>query len=146
MYGATLNLSPEQPEFLHELDFKLALEDWCCSVAQLCPTLCDPWTAAHQAHLSFTISRSSLRLMSAESLMPSNHLVLSRPLLLLPSVFPSIRVFSNEKGNISSIVYMLDTRKLQSVPSSSQIKILFWGKERVRQIETVALKPMHFHV
>ena len=54
------------------------------------------WTAAHLASLSFTISRSLLKLMSMESVMPFNHLVLCRPLLLLPSVFPSIRVFSNE--------------------------------------------------
>ena len=53
-----------------------------------------PWTAAHQASLSFTVSLSLLRLMSMELVMPSNHLVLCRP-LLLPSVFPSIRVFSN---------------------------------------------------
>ena len=55
-----------------------------------------PWTAAHQASLSFTISRSLLKLMSIESVMPSNHLVLCHPLLLPPSIFPSIRVFSNE--------------------------------------------------
>ena len=55
-----------------------------------------PWTAAHQASLSITNSRSLLKLMSIESVMPSNHPVLCRPLLLLPSVFPSIRVFSNE--------------------------------------------------
>ena len=55
-----------------------------------------PWTAARQAFLSFTISRSLLTLMSIESLMTSNHLVLCHPLLLLPSIFPSIRVFSNE--------------------------------------------------
>ena len=55
-----------------------------------------PWTAACQASLSSTISQSLLKLMSTESVMPSNHLVLCRPLLLLPSVFPSIRVFSNE--------------------------------------------------
>ena len=54
-----------------------------------------PWTAAHQASLSFTISRSLLKLMSIQSLMPSNHLILCRP-LLLPSIFPSIRVFSTE--------------------------------------------------
>ena len=52
--------------------------------------------AAHQASLSFTISRSLLKLMSVESVMPSNHLILCRPLLLLPSIFPSIGVFSNE--------------------------------------------------
>ena len=52
-----------------------------------------PWTVAHQASLSFTISRSLLKLMSIELEMSSNHLVLGRPLLLLPSIFPSIRVF-----------------------------------------------------
>jgi len=54
------------------------------------------WTAAHQASLSITNSQSLLKLMSIESVMPSNHLILCRPLLLLPSIFPSIRVFSNE--------------------------------------------------
>ena len=68
----------------------------CCSVAQSCPTLCDPWTAAHQASLSSTISWSLLRFMSIESAMPSNHLILCCPLLLLSSVFLGIRVFSNE--------------------------------------------------
>ena len=55
-----------------------------------------PWTAAHQASLSITNSWSLLKLMSTESVMPSNHLILCRPLFLLPSIFPSIRVFSNE--------------------------------------------------
>ena len=55
-----------------------------------------PWTAAFQAFLSFTISQSLLRYMSIESVMPSNCLILCYPLLLLPSVFPSMRVFSNE--------------------------------------------------
>ena len=55
-----------------------------------------PWTAAHQASLSITNSRSLLNLMSIESVMPSNHLILRRHLLLLPSIFPSIRVFSKE--------------------------------------------------
>ena len=55
-----------------------------------------PWTAGRQAFLSFTVSRSLLKLMSPESVMPSNHLILCRPLLFLPSSFPSIRVFSNE--------------------------------------------------
>ena len=57
-----------------------------------------PWTAAHQASLSITNSRSLLKLVSIESVMPSNHLVLCHPLLLLPSIFPSIRVFSNESA------------------------------------------------
>ena len=55
-----------------------------------------PRAAAHQASLSITNSHSSLKLMSIESVMPSNHLILCHPLLLLPSIFPSIRVFSNE--------------------------------------------------
>ena len=55
-----------------------------------------PWTAARQASLSFAISRGLLRFMSIESVMPSNYLILCRPLLLLPSIFPSTRVFSNE--------------------------------------------------
>ena len=54
------------------------------------------WTAACQAPLSFTISRSLLKLMSTESVMPSNHLILCHLLILLPSIFPSIRIFSNE--------------------------------------------------
>ena len=57
-----------------------------------------PWTAAHQAPLSSTISRSLLKFMSIESVMPSNHHLLCRPLLLLPTIFPSIRIFSNESA------------------------------------------------
>ena len=57
-----------------------------------------PWTAACQASLSITNSRSSPKLMTIESVMPSNHLILCCPLLLLPSIFPSIRVFSNESA------------------------------------------------
>ena len=57
-----------------------------------------PWTAARQASLSITNSQSLPKLMSIESVMPSNYLILCRPLLLLPSIFPSIRVFSNESA------------------------------------------------
>ena len=57
-----------------------------------------PWTTAHQASLSIASSRSSLKLRFIESVMPSNHLILCCPLLLLPSIFPSIRVFSNESA------------------------------------------------
>ena len=57
-----------------------------------------PWTAACQASLSITNSQSLLKLMSVESVMPSNHLILCRPLLLLPSIFPGITVFSNESA------------------------------------------------
>ena len=61
-----------------------------------CVRLVTLWTAAHQAPLSFTSSQSLLRLVSVESVMPSNHLILCHPLLLRPSIFHSIRVFSNE--------------------------------------------------
>ena len=71
------------------------------SVSQSVQSLCrvrlfvTPWIAAHQASLSITISRSSPKLMSIESVMPSNHLILCHPLLLLPPIPPSIRVFSS---------------------------------------------------
>ena len=68
-----------------------------CSVAPLCLTV-TPWTAALQASLSVTISQSLLKLMSIKSMIPSNHLILCHPLLLMPSVFPSIKVFPNESA------------------------------------------------
>ena len=66
------------------------------SVAQSVQLFLTPWTAERQASLSVKKSRSLLKLMSIESVMPSNNLNLCRPLLLLPSIFPRIRVFSNE--------------------------------------------------
>ena len=66
------------------------------SVAQLCLTLCDRMTAAHQASLSITNSQSLLKFMSIKFVMQSNHIILCCPFLLLPSTFPSIRVFSSE--------------------------------------------------
>ena len=68
----------------------------CCLVTLLCPTLCDPMDCSSQASLSFSISWSLLKLTSIQSVMLSNHLILCCPLLLLPSVLPSIWVFSNE--------------------------------------------------
>ena len=68
------------------------------SVAESYPTLSTPWTAACQASLSIANSRSLLKLTSIELVMPSNHLILCHPLLLLPSIFPRIRVFSNESA------------------------------------------------
>ena len=65
------------------------------SVAQSCPTLCNPMNRSNQVSLSITISQSSLKLTSIESVMPSSHLTLCRPLFLLPPIPPSIRVFSN---------------------------------------------------
>ena len=66
-------------------------------VAQSCPTL-TPWTAAHQASLSFTVSRSLFKFFSVESRMLSNHLILCHPLIPLPSIVPSVRVFPNESA------------------------------------------------
>ena len=67
----------------------------CCSLSHVW-LFSTPWTAAYQAPLSFTTSQSLLKFMSIESMMPSNYLNLCHPLLHLPSVFPNIRVFSNE--------------------------------------------------
>ena len=66
----------------------------CCPVTKSCPTLCDPVNCSTRR--PFTVSRSLLKLRSVESVMPSNHPILRRPLLLLPTIFPSIRVFSND--------------------------------------------------
>ena len=68
------------------------------SVPQSGPTLCTPWTAARQASLSITSSQSLIKLLSIESVMPSNHLILCRPLLFVPLIVPSIRVFSGESA------------------------------------------------
>ena len=78
----------------HFLFFSLFSVQLSCSV-QLFVT---PWTVAHQASLSFTNSQSLLKLMSIKSVMPSNHLILCHPCLFLLSIFPSIRVFSNESA------------------------------------------------
>ena len=89
--------------FLHNL-WEFVLKKWLSdlvvamqllSCVQLFET---PWTAACQASLSFTISRNLLKLISIESVMPSSHLILCHLLVLLPSVFPSIRVFSSESA------------------------------------------------
>ena len=84
------------PQELHQFTFPLTVYVQFSSVAQLCLTLCSPWTAAHQASLSVTNSRSLLKLMSIELVIPSNHLIFCRPFLLLPSIFPSIKGFPNE--------------------------------------------------
>ena len=83
--------------------YSLVIHPWLClakiywsSTLRQPETRQTPRTAAHQAFLSFAISQNLLKLMSVESVMPSNHLILCCPLLLLPSIFPSIRVFSNE--------------------------------------------------
>ena len=92
-----------------------------------------PWIAARQASLSITNSRSSLRLTSIESAMPSSYLILCRPLLLLPPTFPSIRVFSNESTlhmrwpkywsfSFSIIPFFISLRKVSVVPFSSHLQ------------------------
>ena len=105
------------------------------SVTQSCPTLCDPMDCSngYQASLSITNSQSLLKLMSIELVMPSNHLILCCPLLLPSSIFPSIRVFSNESalpisfnispsneysGLISFRIDWLDLLAVQGTPKS----------------------------
>ena len=73
-----------------------------CSVLKSCSTLVTPWTAAHQDSLSFTTSWSLLKFMSIDSVMLSNHFILHHPLLLLPWIFPSIRVFFS---NVSALCF-----------------------------------------
>ena len=82
-------------KYARHIDFYIIIIQF-SSVTQSCLTLCDPWTAVRQTSLSFTIFQSLLKLMSIESVMPSNHLILCHPLLFLPSIFPNIRVFSKE--------------------------------------------------
>ena len=79
----------EQPGGLQSSSVQLLCRVW---------LFASPWTAAHQASLSITNSQNLLKLVSIELVMPSNHFILCRPLLLLPSIFASIRVFSNESG------------------------------------------------
>ena len=75
-----------------------------------------PWTVAHQASLSITISQNLLKLMFIKSVMPSNHLILCHPLFLLPSIFPSIRVFSNES--------VLHIRGPKGIRASASVSVL----------------------
>ena len=77
-----------------------------------------PWTAARQASLSFTISQSLLKLMSTESVILSNHLILCHPILLLPSIFPSIRVFSSE--SVLHLSWLKDWRFNFSISPSNE--------------------------
>ena len=91
----------EEPGKLQSMGLqKVSQEQWLSSVQSLSHVqlFATPWTAAHQASLSFINCRSPLNPMSIKSMMPSNHLILCRPLLLLPLIFPSIRVFSNESA------------------------------------------------
>ena len=100
----TINLGEKIGQNLCDLAFLVLLLS---SVDSLWP----PWTAARQASLSFTMCQSLLRLMSIESIIPSSHLILCRPLLLLPSIFTSIRVFYNQLA-LCQVVKVLE-RQLQ---------------------------------
>ena len=87
----------EQIEYNSKMiDLSLTIPCCYCSVVKSCLTLCNPLDCRRQVSLSFITSWSLLKLMSIESVMPSNHLILCCPLLLPPSIFPNIRVFSNE--------------------------------------------------
>ena len=81
--------------FLVHLKYLVFFQFFCCCSVSHVRLFATPWTTKHQASLSITISWSLHKLMSIESVMPSNHLILCHP-LLLPSMFPSIKVFSNE--------------------------------------------------
>ena len=95
-----------------------------------------PWTAAHQASLSITNSWSLLKLMSIELVTPSNHLILCHPLLLLPSIFPSIRVFSSESG--CYIMWPKDWSFSFSISPSNEYSVLISkGLSRVFSNTTV---------
>ena len=80
--------------YIYTIDYSVQFS----SVAHSRPTLCDPMNRSMPTSLSITSSRRLLKLMPVESVMPSNHLILCHPLLLLPSIFPNIRVFSNESA------------------------------------------------
>ena len=86
---------------------------------RLSPVFATPWTAAHQASWSFTISRSLLKLMSIESVMPSNHLILCCPLLLLPSVFLSIS--QSFPMHFSSLIWVTIFSSSDSISPSSKL-------------------------
>ena len=112
-----------------------------------------PWTAVCQASLSFTISQSLLKLMSIESVMISNHFILCHPLLLLPSIFPSIRVFSNESAlhirwqgiGASAVASVLPMNIQGWFPLGLTGLILLtwpWVKPGSQTLEAQSLKPL----
>ena len=85
-----------------------------------------PWTAAHQASLSITNPRSLLKLMSTESRMPSNHLILCHPLFLPPSIFSSIRVFSNESVLCTSSPKQKVKYPINNFAHGLHTEVIFW--------------------
>ena len=96
------------------------------SVAQLCSTFATPWIAARQASLSITNSWSLLKLMSIESVMPSSHLILCRPLLFLPPVPPSTKVFSNESTLLMSVYSVRSFQIFHAAVWTRVILVHYW--------------------
>ena len=131
----------------HKYGMFFHLHCCCCSVAKPCLTLCDPMDWAPQASLSFIISWSLLRLMSIELVMPSNHLILCCPLLLPPSIFPRIRVFSNESAllirwqnngaSVSASVLRTNIQDWFPLGLTGLISLLWKGLSRVFSSTTV---------
>ena len=98
----------------------------CCSVTQLCQSLATPWTAACQTPLSSTISQSLIRFMSIEPVMPSSHQILCPCLLLLPSIFLGIRIFSSESASSSHQVAKYWSFSFSSCPSNEYSGLIFF--------------------
>ena len=106
-----------------------------------------PWTAARQASLSIANSWSLLKLMSIESVMPSDHLILCHPLLLLPSIFPSIRVFSNEPCLLENIIWIDEAQLLISfIIHIFYPSLDIFAKSKVFKIFLLCFLPERFMV
>ena len=129
------SLHPELPRGLlkvnsnSSLGFNLHRVKWSHSV--MSDSLRPPWTAARQASLSITNSHSLLKLMSIELVMPSNHLILCHPLLLLPPIPPSIRVFSNESTLCTRWPNIADVKKNSTPLIMKGMQILKTSNARV---------------
>ena len=96
---------------------------WWLLFSHYVPLFATPWTAAHQASLSFTISLGVLKLTFIESVIASSHLILCHPLLFLPSIFPSIRVFSNESFSWHQVAKVLELQ-LQICPFNEYSRLI----------------------
>ena len=120
----------------------------CCSVTKLCPTVCNPWTAAYQAPESSTISQSFLRFISIQLVMLSNHLILCHPLFLLPSLFPSIRVFASCGWSIgasaSASILPMNIQDWSLLGLTGLISLQSKGLSRVFSNTTVQKHPFLF--
>ena len=111
----------------------------CCSVTQSCPLFVTPWTTVCQASLSFTISQSLLKLMSIESVMPSNQFILCCPLLLLPSIFPSIGVFSR------FVIAFLPRSKHLLISWLQPLSIVILEPKKIKPVSVSIVSPSICH-